>query len=863
MKNKKAFRIGLLSTVVVGMAIAITAVSINHEKLFMGRGVLHDGSCEWNHYTEVEATYESHGSKEFWACCTHPGEMVLEAPAEGTITDKGPLSGEYFDSLPSEDPRFIPMLEGGNKYAQLDVIGWQDPALLYSVNQYTDVQTVTMKVRVIGEYNSWFGVNVRSDHNDWEGIKNFTTGLDGEWHVVTSDIGGLSGYVNFCYNLDHVQEGHIDVDDITIVTSDGVFFEDFENNSLFTLDANHARIAQVAPGNKFLREDSINIDNEQVLVYTAKQYTGVTNVSYKVRVPSGCGSWGGVAVASDLSIYNNTNVKYTADGTWHTISQDFAGVDGYVEFCHEQGHFTGPLDIDDVVITYDGGKLAYEGFDGESIFRVRKPELAKLVLGEPGKAIGVTALDAATTSVENREYSPIFTASKGIDAEYGSYVQIDDWACRSDQNRCWIGFTQTETLSLIKARLGAEIDYYYLYVYNPLDEDFGLQIMFEHDYTNIAGVTLTSHAWTRIEMTLRAYGSDVLTEAHQLGFDHPFFGEDGNGHVVGSGFKFTSIYASPKSSTPVNPAPFGVVALDAQTGGMRDTKGYNAPNNQSHGIDAEYGAYIQIDNWSCPSGGSRCWLTYSDTATSVFDLEVALGGEVVSYFFYIYNPLDTAFTFNLMLKSSSGTGRSVSCAPHAWTLAEMPFNLADGGSYPALTLASQIGVDHTFGSNGAEVGSGWKFTSVYARTNTNYFARLHADTYSSSKAPLYSTATYENITSVAFDYRLTGGPKATGGWWGIGIAEGHGLYDGMHTGYTPDMWDGQWHSKTITLASPESGYVNIIHACGELVDGSTIDIDNIVITYNDGTTVTESFMNGYNYFEVYASHPEAVELIAQ
>ena len=693
MKNKKAFKIGLLSTVVVGMAIAVTAISMNHGKLFMGRGVLHDASCQWNHYDEVAATYESHGSKEFWACCTHPGEAVLEQPTEGTITDMGPLVGEYFDSLTSEDPRFIPELEGGNKYAQLDVIGWQDPALLYSVNEYSDIQSVTLKLRVVGEFNSWFAIGVHSTHSDWEGLNFFTTGLDGEWHLVTVNL-NASGYVNFCYNLDHVQEGHIDIDDITIVTASGVYFEDFESNTLMALDADHARIAQVAPGNKFLREDSLHIEDELVTVYTAKQYTDVTNISYKVRVPEGCGNWGGVAVASDLSIYNNTNPKYPADGTWHTVSQDFGGVTGYVEFCHEQGHFTGPLDIDDVVITYDGGKLAYEGFDGPSIFRTRKAELATIQTGEPSKAIGVVALDASVTSVENREYTPLFTASKGIDAEYGSYVQLDDWQCRSNQDRCWIGFTQTESLSLVKARLGAEIESLYLFIYNPLETSFSMQIMLDHHYSNVATASLAPKAWTRVNMPVGTYGSYTLTEAHQIGFDHPF------------------------------------------------------------------GA----------------------------------------------------------------------------------------------------------GNEGAVVGSGWKFTSFYAKAHetVDCFARLNSSTYSSGTASLYTIDSLTNITNVTYDYRLTGGAlEGKGAWTGFGVAANHDIYTGMHTISGADKWDGEWHTRSVDLSS-ESGYVNIIHACGEQVEGSTFDIDNIVITLSDGTTITEDFSDGvYHTFMYYPSHPERVELIPQ
>lgn len=70
-------------------------------------GAVHTAECTWNHYDRVEPTEDSHGSKEFWACCTHPGEFVLEEPTSENITDMGAFSGAYFDELTNEDLRYI------------------------------------------------------------------------------------------------------------------------------------------------------------------------------------------------------------------------------------------------------------------------------------------------------------------------------------------------------------------------------------------------------------------------------------------------------------------------------------------------------------------------------------------------------------------------------------------------------------------------------------------------------------------------------------------------------------------------------------------------------------------------------------
>ncbi len=74
----------------------------------------HDSSCYWNHYLEVSPTYAQHGSKEFYACCTHPGSFSLEKPNSENITEMGEFSGDYFSELDSGDGRYLPSLKEGD-----------------------------------------------------------------------------------------------------------------------------------------------------------------------------------------------------------------------------------------------------------------------------------------------------------------------------------------------------------------------------------------------------------------------------------------------------------------------------------------------------------------------------------------------------------------------------------------------------------------------------------------------------------------------------------------------------------------------------------------------------------------------------
>ena len=338
----------------------------------------------------------------------------------------------------------------------------------------------------------------------------------------------------------------------------------------------------------------------------------------------------------------------------------------------------------------------------------------------PKLMLGVVALDAETGSFrDTKGYAPSYDLSKGADENYGAYMQLDNWQCNTAKEQCWLTYSDTaRTQSAIEAELGGEIVNFFFYIYNPLEEQFLMKIMFKSSSGPNPAINynLSSKKWTKINVDFGHLDNGsypALTSASQIGFTHVF---SGNGQVVGSGWKFTSIYAEKAASGAIDPAPHGVVALDAQTGSFRDIKGYAPSYELSHDIDGLHGAYMQLDNWQCNSAKEQCWLTYSDTARSQADIETDLGKAVTNYFFYIYNPLEEQFLMKIMFKSSSGPNPNINynLPSKEWTKIVVDYGHADNGSYPALTSASQIGFTHVFSGNGQVVGSGWKFTSIYA-----------------------------------------------------------------------------------------------------------------------------------------------------
>ena len=111
-KNKKILLGGVMSLMLLTTACGIVFARGSRLVNTVADDA-HNVNCVWNHYDAVDATYNKHGSKEFWACCSHPGSYSFTSPISNNITDRGQFEGVYFDELTSEDERYVaPLFEG-------------------------------------------------------------------------------------------------------------------------------------------------------------------------------------------------------------------------------------------------------------------------------------------------------------------------------------------------------------------------------------------------------------------------------------------------------------------------------------------------------------------------------------------------------------------------------------------------------------------------------------------------------------------------------------------------------------------------------------------------------------------------------
>ena len=117
MTKGKRNALGTLLCVTTAAVLVSVAVGANQAKFVKVHGTLHDASCVWNHYDAVMPSTSGHGSQEFWACCSHPGNFSLEEPEvtnPSQITDQGAFTGAAFNALDAGDDRYIPQLEAAN-----------------------------------------------------------------------------------------------------------------------------------------------------------------------------------------------------------------------------------------------------------------------------------------------------------------------------------------------------------------------------------------------------------------------------------------------------------------------------------------------------------------------------------------------------------------------------------------------------------------------------------------------------------------------------------------------------------------------------------------------------------------------------
>lgn len=157
--TKKYMAISALSLTVIGASIAlagrkISGIAANGENE-------HGKNCLWRHYDAVSPTYEKHGSREFWACCSHPGNYSFMAPSEGEVTDEGAFAGSYFDALEQSDERYIPSLyEGATK-----IYDMKDQTLI--PQYYAPVSCTPSKGHidpVIGDYST---LDIKESNKEW------------------------------------------------------------------------------------------------------------------------------------------------------------------------------------------------------------------------------------------------------------------------------------------------------------------------------------------------------------------------------------------------------------------------------------------------------------------------------------------------------------------------------------------------------------------------------------------------------------------------------------------------------------------------------------------------------------------------
>ena len=653
----------------------------------------HAHRCSYVHYEQKDPTYVEPGYKEFWYCELHES-FVMGEPTEGSIREATEL---FTDAIASDDARYIAVLEGGDYFARIDVGPSNAPGnalpAFRTTNAYDNIVGYTLKYRISGGFapgkSSWAGFYVGSETDDVYSVYESSCGgkdinlynFDGQWHELTVRFdGSFSGYFAFGHALTNFAEGtYVDIDNLVIYADETISEEFALAPSILLIESEFVKVGGEAKAalpeayNNFMR---IHLTNniDHTFAYSFKAYSNITKITFKYRLNKEGGfrdgassAWFGVktgASSQDPDSYNEKNLYIWKtstintsnsgnyfSGAWQDFSTGDVETEGYVGFCtcadYKPGSF---LDIDNVTIYTTGGTFN-ETFDTIApLFGASsKKEYQQYLSFEVEELVSTDkAFDPEKGQLMIYNYSAKNTlVTENVnDPTYGSCVKITTW---HGYDNMWLGFPSTASHEeLVRGLDGEEPTEFYFHVYNSGASDVTMKLRYgKDDWTDRATVTFTAGEWTEFVYPINSNIPDIS----KLSFNK-WAPDDPDAQTTicdeNTQLTFTAIYVR-HTGASLNPAPFGVVAWDAQSGGVRDIKGRNNTATVSHGVDADYGAYIQLDDWTCGPGGKLCWLTLSDSAKAVSAIETELGSGITNYFFYIYS------TFTITEHTNIGT----------------------------------------------------------------------------------------------------------------------------------------------------------------------------------------------------------------
>lgn len=274
-RNKKLIICGLVSA----SLIAGTALLVNKGAAFytVEAGDAHTPSCIFNHYDKVDATYNKHGSKEFWACCNHPGKHLFTAPEVGTVVDKGPLDGLYFDELVLGDDRYIPSL-----YEDMDVL-YDTKAQYYVPNNYGIADFKHNEGQKDDVYGDYVKMNINKAEEDAVWLRPASTDLLTNYSSVIFYIKSNQKITNFGVShkedYDGVSKGTIVLEENTwtkievpvsetISTVENVTFGSWgqKTNLVWSITSMYGVKKENIMGNWYLTLQNINIPLKNLLM---------------------------------------------------------------------------------------------------------------------------------------------------------------------------------------------------------------------------------------------------------------------------------------------------------------------------------------------------------------------------------------------------------------------------------------------------------------------------------------------------------------------------------------------------------------------------------------------------------------------
>ena len=467
-------------------------------------------------------------------------------------------------------------------------------------------------------------------------------------------------------------------------------------------------------------------------------------------------------------------------------------------------------------------------------------------------------IDTTLNEYQYKIYNSTYDLECGYDNTYGYYSSFDNIVMHQD---VWFSLGKNSNTIIY------DYNELVLYVYNDASISRDIDIRDQYSFRLFSRTHLAPHAWTKVNIPMDVFTTYKLTDL----FIGSYIGGDLS-QTVTDGFKFTSLYGVKGKTIHSNYIDTG------------DEEAFD--NNVTlHGdgdllSEDDYVVHIVPDNYSASKGSVNFITTETYSNVTKISADIKIDGTSTGWWGFGHaSSVANAQIYTGMISTSASTTNNgfshfdFSCnitgPEYIYFIVEVNTfrndiyidNIVITCGNVTYTDDFNSGSSTLFNNSSSVLKTAVSFEQVSEeayymdKTEADYAVNIDTGTYGGATDPrlptLVTANSYSNITKIAFDYKIEGTmikPSGDSIWWGFSVnADKNADVYQLNTFHSEILTtNNEWTHKEYTGSA--SGYVRFVINPEKTT--CPLYLDNIAITYANGTVVEGFTSSGGTLFEI-------------